>query len=86
MGEGTTVMVKFVPFRGIRYSLDKVDTPASTPVPFFDNISPPCQGLSTPFSLASSSASPPGALFPRRSFLAIACFPGRSFSHANIRT
>jgi hypothetical protein len=79
-------MAKFVPFRGIRYSLHNVDDPASTPAPFYDTLSPTCQGLPIPYSLASSSASPPGALFPRRSFLAIACFPGRSFSHANIRT
>jgi hypothetical protein len=63
MGEGTTVMVKFVPFRGIRCNLDKVDNPASTPAPFYDNISPPCQGLSTPFSLAYSSCFIDGYIF-----------------------
>jgi len=79
-------MAKFVPFRGIRYSLDKVDDLGSTPAPFYDALSPTCQAHSISFSLASSSASPPGAFFPHRSFLAISCFPGRSFSHANIRT
>jgi hypothetical protein len=79
-------MPKFVPFRGIRYNLDTVDDLASTPALFYHTIFPRYQALSIPFSLASSSASPSGASFARRSFLAISCFPGRSFSHANIRT
>jgi hypothetical protein len=79
-------MAKFVPFRGIRCNLDKVDDPARPPAPFYDALSPTYQVLSIPSSFVPSSASPPGASFPRRSFLAIACFPGRSFSHANIRT
>jgi hypothetical protein len=86
MGEGTTIMAKFIPFRGIRFNLGKVDNPASPPAPFYDAISPKYQVHPIPFFLATSSASPSGALFPRRSFLAISCFPGRSFSHANIRT
>jgi hypothetical protein len=79
-------MPKFVPFRGIRCNFDEVDDSASTPALFYDALSPKYQVLSIPSSFVPSSASHSGSISPRRLLLAISSFPGRSFSHANIRT